>query len=457
MKTFVLAFLIVTGTMTIRADTQKSGNYLFLGNNNIPPIIFLQNNVPTGLVVDIIHSLAKEEKLNIEIRAMDWSLAQAMVLNGQADALLQINSNPEREKVYDFSDNLLESQFVIFHSNKHVALNSMSALAGHKIGVEASGYPLNLVKKYPNVNIQIVSDWKTGFDKLKAGDIDAVIVDRWVGEYVLAINNISGIRAENEPIETSFSHIAVKKGNSKLLNQINTGLRHMRSSGEMQRILDKWSGKQIVYLSKEQVNFYYFAIICSVIILILLIIIAVYAYKLARSRRLAIDTANHDFLSGLASRRYFYDLGERIFEYSFRDHHPLAVLLLDIDNYKSINDRFGHAVGDEVIKAFAKIAKSIIRNYDICGRLGGDEFALLLLETNVVGASQIAERILQDTSTMEVSTPMGAFNFSVSIGIAELSPGLMCLNDLLAQADTALYQAKTRGRNCFSIYPPVSA
>ena len=68
MKTFVMAFLIVTGTMIIRADTQKSGNYLFLGNNNIPPIIFLQNNVPTGLVVDIIHSLAKEEKLNIEER-----------------------------------------------------------------------------------------------------------------------------------------------------------------------------------------------------------------------------------------------------------------------------------------------------------------------------------------------------------------------------------------------------
>lgn len=267
--------------MSIYAN-EENDNYIFVGNSNLPPLIFLKNAKPTGLVIDLVNALAERSGINIEIQVTDWTEAQSKVLNGESDALLQINRNTEREQIYDFSEILLESEFCIFRKSSRVSIQSIHALVGLTVGVEQSGYPRLLLKKHPEISIKIIDSWKQGFELINSGELDAVIVDRWVGEYELAINNIKGINVVEDPVEVSYSTIAVKKGNSQLLAKINSGLAKIRSDGTMDRILNTWRKKETIYLTKEQFNFYKGFLISSVIITLLLLVVIYYIVRIKK-------------------------------------------------------------------------------------------------------------------------------------------------------------------------------
>src|SRR5277367_3563843 len=154
-----------------------------------------------------------------------------------------------------------------------------------------------------------------------------------------------------------------------------------------------------------------------------------------------------DPLTGVANRRAFLQDGEAQLKRQLTDPHPTAVMLLDLDNFKSINDRFGHAVGDRVLEIFADVASSSLRRVDLFGRLGGEEFAALLRDTTRERALAVAEQIRADfaAATREVQgQPVIA---TVSIGIVISHDAVLDLSALLAQADHALYRAKETGRN----------
>jgi diguanylate cyclase (GGDEF)-like protein len=154
-----------------------------------------------------------------------------------------------------------------------------------------------------------------------------------------------------------------------------------------------------------------------------------------------------DPLTGIANRRAFLQEGEAQLKRQAVDPRPLAVMLLDIDNFKSINDRFGHAAGDRVLQLFAEVGASCMRRFDSFGRLGGEEFAALLVDTSREGALAVAEEIRASfaRATGEVEgKPMAA---TVSIGVVISYDAVLDLSALLAQADHALYRAKDNGRN----------
>jgi diguanylate cyclase (GGDEF)-like protein len=154
-----------------------------------------------------------------------------------------------------------------------------------------------------------------------------------------------------------------------------------------------------------------------------------------------------DPLTGVANRRAFLQDGAEQLKRQATDPRPIAVMLLDLDNFKSINDRFGHAVGDRVLEIFADVSSSCMRHIDIFGRLGGEEFAALLRDTTRERALAVAEQIRTSfaESTREVDgRPIDA---TVSIGIVISYDAVLDLSALLAQADHALYRAKDSGRN----------
>jgi ABC-type amino acid transport substrate-binding protein len=138
-----------------------------------------------------------------------------MVLNGDADGLLHINPCPERNELYDFSSPLLKSDFSMFVQIDNRTLRSIDDLRGKRVGVEAGGYPNILLQGYETIDIEIIYDWETSFKALSTGDLDAIIVDRWIGEYELANSRISDIKIVDPPIETQYSRIAVRKGDMK--------------------------------------------------------------------------------------------------------------------------------------------------------------------------------------------------------------------------------------------------
>jgi diguanylate cyclase (GGDEF)-like protein len=154
-----------------------------------------------------------------------------------------------------------------------------------------------------------------------------------------------------------------------------------------------------------------------------------------------------DAVSGLFNRRYFHARLEEELQRSRRHEIPLALLMIDIDDFKAINDRFGHLAGDAVIRAAADIVKRAVRVFDVCTRFGGEEFAVIMPGSHEESAAAVAERIRARVASYRTTdSALEGLNVTVSIGLAVSSPG-MSTRDVISRADNALYQAKRSGKN----------
>ena len=154
-----------------------------------------------------------------------------------------------------------------------------------------------------------------------------------------------------------------------------------------------------------------------------------------------------DPLTGVANRRSFMKDAVQLVNRQRANPRPTAILLIDLDHFKSINDRFGHGVGDRALEIFADVVRQSVRSTDLLGRLGGDEFAVVLADTCHDNAMAVAERIRANfaQAALEVDNrPVGA---TVSIGLVYCHDAAFDVPELLAQADQALYCAKENGRN----------
>lgn len=158
--------------------------------------------------------------------------------------------------------------------------------------------------------------------------------------------------------------------------------------------------------------------------------------------------ASHDQLTGAVARAAFIGLLEKELARTRRNGHPLALLMIDLDHFKSINDRFGHAVGDRVIIDFVHRTQSLLRRMDSIGRYGGEEFVALLPETTMSEARIVAERICKGIAE---SPSADLPPYTVSIGVAATMQGDDGLESLLSRSDEALYRAKANGRNCVEL------
>ncbi len=157
--------------------------------------------------------------------------------------------------------------------------------------------------------------------------------------------------------------------------------------------------------------------------------------------------ATVDMLTGLYTRRHILETGE-LEEKRWRRHGGrLSLVLADIDHFKLVNDTYGHAVGDEVLKGFAEICRGAFRQTDFIGRFGGEEFLVVLPGTGLDDACAIAERLRFQTENGKVSVPSAKIKITVSIGVSEMSGGDASLEQAISRADEALYRAKARGRN----------
>jgi diguanylate cyclase (GGDEF)-like protein len=154
-----------------------------------------------------------------------------------------------------------------------------------------------------------------------------------------------------------------------------------------------------------------------------------------------------DPLTGLLNRRRFLEQAETEFLRSQRYQHEQAVVMLDIDHFKTINDTHGHFVGDQVLIAMSRAAENLLRSTDILGRWGGEEFVILMPETPLAGAAILAERLREILVRLTVDTTAGTLRFTVSAGVAPRGGPDADITDTLQRADTALYAAKHHGRN----------
>jgi diguanylate cyclase (GGDEF)-like protein len=156
--------------------------------------------------------------------------------------------------------------------------------------------------------------------------------------------------------------------------------------------------------------------------------------------------ATTDSLTGVNNRRKLYELAEREYSRALRYGHPLAAIMVDIDKFKKVNDTYGHNVGDQVLITFIQRIREKIRDIDILGRYGGDEFVIMLPETDLNSACQVAERLRAAISDTPFETDSEPVTLTVSLGVS-VSEGTSSLDVLIDRADVAVYIAKEAGRN----------
>jgi len=162
------------------------------------------------------------------------------------------------------------------------------------------------------------------------------------------------------------------------------------------------------------------------------------------------------------NRAFLTELAEREVALARRHGRPLAVAMLDIDHFKGINDEYGHATGDEVIRQLVAACVGTLRSIDHFGRIGGEEFVAIMPETGREDALQCAERMRANIEQLRVATPRGTLRFTASFGVAILSENHPHWSALLGEADAAMYRAKNTGRNRVAtsdanLAPPASA
>jgi diguanylate cyclase (GGDEF)-like protein len=190
----------------------------------------------------------------------------------------------------------------------------------------------------------------------------------------------------------------------------------------------------------------------SLLVLVAVTLSAVAAAWLGGDRLLvrlfgqAIEAANRDALTGLLSRRRVLALAQSELQRSRRFGHDLAALMVDVDRFKSVNDEYGHAAGDAVLREVASRCASAVREVDLVGRYGGEEFLVFLPEMGSAAAKEAGERLCARVAEAPIGTRHGPIHVTVSVGAAA-GVGSPSLESLVEAADRALYVAKSSGRN----------
>ncbi|MDE3052912.1 MAG: GGDEF domain-containing protein, partial [Gemmatimonadota bacterium] len=158
--------------------------------------------------------------------------------------------------------------------------------------------------------------------------------------------------------------------------------------------------------------------------------------------------ASTDALTGLVNRRAFDEHLKRLLNETDRFGQPLALILADIDHFKRINDTWGHEAGDEVLRRVAKKLTEGVRNVDVCARYGGEEIAILLPQTSVVGAADLADRLRHAVGAKPIKFKGEEIPVTLSFGVASYPDAVALREGLFRAADRSLYEAKEAGRNC---------
>ena len=170
-------------------------------------------------------------------------------------------------------------------------------------------------------------------------------------------------------------------------------------------------------------------------------------HELELSNKQLNTLAATDPLTQIRNRRSFFDIAEKYYSIAIRTKEALSLMMIDLDHFKSVNDKYGHASGDEVLKEFTRIVKYQLRESDLFARYGGEEFVIVLANTGIEGAENLAEKIRSAVEANILMTEKNEIQITVSIGVSELSKKDASLEDILSRADKALYFAKENGRN----------
>ncbi|WP_448212264.1 transporter substrate-binding domain-containing protein [Colwellia sp. MEBiC06753] len=410
-----------------------------------------------GINKDIIETVATSVGLGLEFKAYDnWNSLFNAFRQEDVDVLLGISSDEDRKALMEFSDVYWQMPWSIIYPQSFNQVKSLKEFYGKSLAL-VRGYRLIewLKENHPNIAISIVDNVEQGILAVQQGLVDGFVEALPVAARHVKRESIVPLAIAVVPeIPPESNRIGVHKDDLTLLSIINSGLTVI-SDKTRAEIFNRWfdvniqTGLDQRFVTKiaAQVGF---------VIFIVIIIVLFWNRKLhqevAARKKLELKMkhmATHDELTGLANRTLMKSQMATAIAMHQRQSLNLAVLFVDLDGFKAINDAHGHEVGDKVLQQVSTRLIECVRKSDTVCRFGGDEFVILLTGLNSKAeAAYIAEKIIESIErpfeVSDTSSYLGA-----SIGIAMFPDDGDSATELLKIADTLMYRVKSSGKNNF--------
>lgn len=429
------------------------------------PFESFKDNKYVGMSADFFKLVEKkiEKKIDV-IHTKTWGESLQLSRKRECDLLSLVMSTPEREKYLKFTEPYLKIPLVMATQLDAPFTTDLNSLVGKKIGISKGYAFVELLRtKYPKLDITEVEHLHDGLNKVQDGKLYGYIGTLAAIGYAFQTEYTGDLKITAKFDGSWDLGIGVRNDDKVLFEILNKVIKSI-DENEKQQILNNWLS--IKYEKGTDYTLLFQVLGVFVIISLIALFFFVKQNKLTRkiqeqkdklqltvlalkNKEKELETlASIDPLSKLYNRRYFSHAASDILSLAKRESYYLSVVMIDIDDFKRINDTYGHKIGDDVIVVLANMLLNTSRSSDIVCRFGGEEFILLLPKTDIKGAAIIAEKIKESVEALSLSVEESSeLKFTLSIGVSEVMLDEVSIEDSIKRADTALYEAKNSGKN----------
>lgn len=406
------------------------------------PLEAIRDGKHIGIASDVMKSFSAKLETPIElIPTTSWNQSLIEAKNRRCDILSMASKTPEREKYMYFTPTYLALPYVLVTTMDKPFIEYIDQLQGKKVGI-VNGYEIlgRLKKRYPDLSIVEVDSVRDGLKKVENGELYGYIDNLIVSTSYIQKEFSGSLKVSSRLEEQDELRVAVRN-DEPILGTIFDKLVQQLDDESMQKIYNRWVS------TIEQVSWIDQALVWKILVVILIGILA-FTWRffiLKRYSAKLLELSITDKLTGLYNRQKTDEkLSEEQRKVERYPSYHCSIMMIDVDFFKSVNDRYGHQSGDRVLREVASILQQNLRQTDIVGRWGGEEFMIILPHTSLEKADSVAENLRH---TVE-QHPFGLDQpITISIGIGQLKKS-HTVHEMIGDIDSALYDAKKCGRNC---------
>lgn len=452
---YVDAFLGVEQLLTALPSLQNDTTYTQI----IGPIILLYNNIERFELVQ--HLIDSGLKIT-ESDAIRCRL-QAPGLYGSYKTLPFTDYSRIFEQVHTLCEQSHESIFNLLLIRNHMLYLLEEGQPAQTLALYEQYYPQVASTNYPILsagfhaaaaqallqqnNLAAATAMAAAAEKMLPSDRqDPAVLATFKARYVIARTqgDFNELAYYAEKLRETEQAISEEKASQQLAYQMASNETRLRE--QRIKLLDKDNElltlERNLYQQQAQNQYLWLILLCGITLAL-----AAFAYRSVKHSRRFRYMAEFDQLTGISNRHHFYQQAHLAVKYCQQNKQPIAVILFDLDFFKTVNDNYGHAAGDWVLQQIVRCCGNFIRNNDIFGRLGGEEFAIILPNCTQEKAEMLAEICRDAIANINAEHIAKQFSLTASFGVSDATQAGYDLSELLAAADKALYKAKTHGRN----------
>ncbi|MDD3463558.1 MAG: transporter substrate-binding domain-containing protein [Sulfurospirillaceae bacterium] len=403
------------------------------------PFEMNDNGKHVGMVAEYIKLM--EKFIGVPITLVDTSTraeSLSYVREKKCDILSLALETPKQKLFMNFTKPYMDMPLVLVGRLDKDFYHDIGSITNKPIGIAKDSEYADILKvRYPDIRLVEVKNEKEGLEQVQEGKIFATIGTLATVAYEIQNEFFGSLKIIGKFDEKLDFRVGIRS-DEPLLRDIFSKAIDSIGKKESQEILDKW----ILVSYEGRPNYtYMYVILFFVFLVVLFLLYRQHELKLY-SQKLEV-LSNTDKLTGIYNRLKLDDILDYEKKLFDRFGRPLSVIMLDIDHFKKVNDTYGHKVGDDVLKAIARIIEEHKRDTDSFGRWGGEEFLLVCRETDVAGVRALAEKFRKVIQDYEFPKKL---SITASFGVAEFEKG-ETIEKVFDKVDKALYQAKNSGRN----------